>query len=68
MLGYTRCGRVYWCAPMEGGSEQMRFLSYLLRPKRTLERKWQQRERELYAACARGRKRRWERAMLNRSK
>jgi hypothetical protein len=50
------------------GSERMRFLSYLVSPKQTLERERQQRERELYAAFARGRKRRWQRAMLSRSK
>jgi hypothetical protein len=46
----------------------MRILSYLTSPKRTLERERQERERELYAAFARGRKMRWQRAMLNRSK
>jgi hypothetical protein len=46
----------------------MRFLSYLLSPKQTLEQERQQRERELYAAFARGRKRRWQRAMLDKSK
>jgi len=44
----------------------MRFLSLLTSPKQTLERERQQRERELYAAFARGRRRRFERAMLNR--
>ncbi len=48
------------------GSERMRFLSYLVSPKQTLEREQQQRERELYAAFARGRKRRWQRATLNK--
>ena len=44
----------------------MRFLSFLVSPKQTLEQERQKRERELYAAFARGRKRRWERATLNR--
>jgi hypothetical protein len=42
----------------------MRLLSFIFSPKRTLERERQQRERELYATLARGRKRRFERAML----
>ena len=46
------------------GQEQMRLLAYLTSPIQTLERERQQRERELYAAFARGRKRRFERAML----
>ena len=46
----------------------MRFLSYLVSPKQTLEQERLQRERELYAAFARGRKKRWQRAMLNKSK
>jgi len=44
----------------------MRFLSYLISPKQTVERERQQRERELYAAFARGRKKRWQRATLNK--
>jgi hypothetical protein len=44
----------------------MKFLSFLTLPKQTLERGRQQRERELYAAFARGRRRRFERAMLKR--
>jgi hypothetical protein len=44
----------------------MRILSFILSPKQTLERERQQREEELYAALARGRKRRFERAMLIR--
>jgi hypothetical protein len=41
-------------------------LGYLTSPIQTLERQRQQRERQLYAALARGRKRRFERAMLDR--
>ena len=52
----------------KGGSERMRFLSYLVSPKQTVEQERQQRERELYAAFARGRKKRWQRAMLNKNK
>jgi hypothetical protein len=48
------------------GQERMRLLAYLTSPIRTLERERQQRERELNAALARGRKRRFERAMLIR--
>jgi len=59
---------VQYGALSRGGSERMRLLSYLVSPKRTLERERQQRERELYAAFARGRKMRWQRAMLNKSK
>jgi hypothetical protein len=44
----------------------MRLLSYLTSPRQTLDREWQRRERELYAAFARGRKRRRERASLDR--
>ena len=44
----------------------MRLLSYLTSPKQALDREWQRRERELYAAFARGRKRRRERAMLGK--
>jgi len=44
----------------------MRFFSYLVSPRQTLEQERQQRERELYTAFARGRKRRWQRAMLNK--
>jgi hypothetical protein len=44
----------------------MKFLSYLASPKQILERERQQRERDLYAAFARGRRRRFERAMLKR--
>jgi len=51
---------------LEGVSEQMRLLSYLLSPKQTLERGRQQRERELYVVLARGRRRRFERAMLEK--
>ena len=46
----------------------MRLLSILTAPKRVLDREWEQRERELDAAFARGRKRRWERVTLNRTK
>jgi hypothetical protein len=49
-----------------GESERMRFLSYLISPRQAVERERQQRERELYAAFARGRKRRWQRATLNK--
>jgi hypothetical protein len=35
-------------------------------PKRKLDREWEQRERELNVAFARGRKKRRERAMLDR--
>jgi hypothetical protein len=52
---------------MEGGKEQMRILSFILSPKQTLEQQRQQRERELHAALARGRRRRFERAMLDRN-
>ena len=41
-------------------------MSILMSPKRVLDRKWQRRERELNAAFARGRKKRRERAMLDR--
>jgi hypothetical protein len=44
----------------------MRLLSYLLLPKQTLERGRQRRERELYVVLARGRRRRFQRAMLDR--
>jgi hypothetical protein len=44
----------------------MHILSLIFSPKRTLDREWQRRERELYATLARGRKRRFERAMLDR--
>lgn len=44
----------------------MRLLAYLTSPIQTLERERKQRERELYAAFARGRKRRFERAMLTK--
>ena len=44
----------------------MRLLSYLVSPKRTFDRQWEQRERELNAAFARGRKKRRERARLDR--
>jgi hypothetical protein len=44
----------------------MRLLAYLTSPIQTLERERRQRERELYAALARGRKRRFERAMLDK--
>jgi hypothetical protein len=44
----------------------MRFFSYFTSPRQMLERGWQQRQRELDAAFARGRKRRWARAILNR--
>jgi hypothetical protein len=43
----------------------MRLLAYLTSPMQTLERERQQRERKLYAALARGRKKRFERAMLD---
>jgi hypothetical protein len=41
-------------------------LAILISPKQVLDRQWEQRERELDAAFARGRKKRRERAMLNR--
>ncbi len=44
----------------------MRILSVLMSPRRALDREWEQRERELNAAFARGRKKRRERAMLDR--
>jgi hypothetical protein len=44
----------------------MRLLAILMSPKRALDREWEQRERELNAAFARGRKKRRERAMLDR--
>jgi hypothetical protein len=44
----------------------MRILSFILSPKQTLKREWRQRERELDAALARGRRRRFERAMLDK--
>jgi hypothetical protein len=37
-------------------------------PKRVLDREWERRERELDAAFARGRRRRWERVMFGRGK
>ena len=40
-------------------------LSILFSPKRALDREWEQRERELNAAFARGRKKRRERARLD---
>jgi hypothetical protein len=50
----------------KGGRKQVRLLSVLMSPKRVLDRQWEQRERELNAAFARGRKKRRERAMLDR--
>jgi hypothetical protein len=44
----------------------MRILSFILSPKQTLERERQQREQELYAALARGRRRRFQRAMFDK--
>jgi hypothetical protein len=44
----------------------VRILSVLMSPRRALDREWEQRERELKAAFARGRKKRRERAMLDR--
>jgi hypothetical protein len=44
----------------------MKLWSYLTSPVRTLDREREQRERELYAAFARGRRLRWERARLDR--
>jgi hypothetical protein len=44
----------------------VRILSVLMSPRRALDREWEQRERELNAAFARGRKKRRERAMLDR--
>ncbi len=44
----------------------MRLLSYLTSPRQMLDREWQRRERELNAAFARGRKKRRERASLDR--
>lgn len=41
-------------------------LSILFSPKQVLDREWEQRERELNAAFACGRKKRRERAMLDR--
>jgi hypothetical protein len=43
----------------------MRFLSLLKSPIQTLDREWHRRQRDLDAAFARGRKRRWDRATLN---
>ena len=52
-----------WClaAPTYRRSVVLRFLSFLVSPRRMLERDWQQRRRELNAAFARGRKIRRER-------
>jgi hypothetical protein len=44
----------------------MRLLSYLASPRQIIDREWQRRERELNAAFARGRKKRRERASLDR--
>jgi hypothetical protein len=44
----------------------MRFLSFITSPRQALERDWQQRQRKLDAAFARGRKRRWDKATFNR--
>jgi hypothetical protein len=44
----------------------MRLLAYLTSPIQTLERERQQRERKLYAALAHGRKKRFERARLDK--
>jgi hypothetical protein len=44
----------------------MRLLAYLTSPIQTLERERRQREQKLFAALARGRRRRFERAMLDR--
>jgi hypothetical protein len=44
----------------------MRLLSFIFSAKRTLERERQQRERELYVKFARGRRRRFKRAMLDK--
>jgi hypothetical protein len=70
MLWWKMCGRV--CAgsnqKVEGGYEQVRLLAILKSPKRALAREWERRERELDAAFARGRRRRWERVTLNRAK
>ena len=44
----------------------MRFLSFITSPRQALERDWQQRQRVLDAAFARGRKRRRDRTMLDR--
>lgn len=44
----------------------MRLLSYLTSPRQILDREWQRRERELNAAFARGRKKRRQRASLDR--
>ena len=41
-------------------------MSILISPKRALDREWERRERELDAAFARGRKKRRQRAMLDR--
>ena len=41
-------------------------MSILISPKQVLDREWEQRVRELNAAFARGRKKRRERAMLDR--
>jgi hypothetical protein len=58
----VKCGTLRLMLDQEG-QERMRLLAYLTSPIRTLERERQQRERDLYAALARGRKRRFERAM-----
>jgi hypothetical protein len=44
----------------------MRLLAYLTSPIQTLQHERRRRERELYAVLARGRRRRFERAMLDR--
>jgi hypothetical protein len=44
----------------------MRLLAYLTSPIKTLERERQEREQKLYAALARGRRKRFERTMLDR--
>ena len=66
MLWETICARV---GPLSHGRgyEQVRLLSILMSPKRKLDREREQRERELNAAFARGRKKRRERAMLDRN-
>jgi hypothetical protein len=43
----------------------MHFFSFLKSPIQTLDREWHQRQLDLDAAFARGRKRRWARATLN---
>jgi hypothetical protein len=58
------CDNRYISALDFEGKQVMRFLSLLTSPRQALERDWRQRQRELDAAFARGRRRRRDRAML----